>query len=73
MSTINVIGQTVTPNRDEHASLQKRFDLKVETRQAVQVGTTRGAEALIPLDAAADDVVELEYSNGARPIFVQPV
>ena len=66
MSTINVVGQEIKPASDEHASLQKRFAFKVETRQAVQLGATRGREAPLQLEAADDDVVELEYSNGLR-------
>ena len=66
MSTINVVGQEIKPASDEHASLQKRFAFKVETRQAVQLGATRGREAPLQLDAADDDVIEVEYSNGLR-------
>ena len=66
MSTISVVGQEIKPASDEHASLQKRFAFKVETRQAVQVGATRGREAPLQLEAADDDVIEFEYSNGLR-------
>ena len=66
MPILNVMGQKIEPKQDEHASLQKHFAFTVETRLAVQVGTTRGGETLIPIDAADDDLVELEYSNGLR-------
>ena len=66
MSTISVVGQEIKPASDEHASLQKRFAFKVETRTAVQLGATRGKEAPLQLEAADDDVIEFEYSNGLR-------
>ena len=34
--------------------------------QAVQLGATRGREAPLQLEAADDDVIEFEYSNGLR-------
>ena len=66
MPTISVVGQEIKPASDEHASLQKRFAFKVETRTAVQLGATRGREAPLQLEAADDDVIEFEYSNGLR-------
>ena len=66
MSTINVVGQKVTPAHDEYTSLQKDFDLKIETKATVQVGAVHGEEVLVPLEAADDDLFELEYSNGLR-------
>ena len=66
MSTINVVGQEIKPASDEHASLQKRFAFKVETRTAVQLSATRGREAPLRLEAADEDVIEFEYSNGLR-------
>ncbi|MEZ4660415.1 MAG: alpha/beta fold hydrolase [Caldilineaceae bacterium] len=66
MPTFNVVGQTVETRQDEHASLQARFDLKVETRVAVQVGATRGKEGPVPVEVDDHAVIELEYSNGVR-------
>ena len=44
MPAISVVGQEIKPASNEHASPQKRFAFKVETRKAVQLGTTRGGK-----------------------------
>lgn len=65
MPKLTVAGQQIDPKEEKYASLQERFDLRVEPRTAVRVGVSRGDNATVELaDLHDDDLVELTYSNG---------